>query len=487
MSKTTVKTPTSRLHFGYARCDITPPVGIYHRMWGAARHDQATGVHRPLQADVVVVEPLGGNASRRVVRVQLDFVHLDNDQLERLVTAVAAATNVLPNQVIVTHSHSHSAGFFPANRRTFPGGDLIEPYLAKVNAKVAAAAAEAVSTLADATITYATSQCDMAANRDYWDAANQIYTTGFNPEQAVENTLIVGRVTDADAAVRLLLVNYACHPTTLAWDNTLLSPDFVGALREVIEHDQAAPCCFYQAPCGDLGPKDGFVGDTAVADRNGKQVAHAALSALYGMGAPQTDFTYAGPVVSGATIGTWTWATHDATRQAETALFAGSVTAVPLDLIDLPTTAALEKDLEQFSAEQTDADSQGDTVAARNLGARAERCRRWLGRIALLPEGRTFPFSFSVHQLGDAVWITCSAEPYSWLGDELRRRFPNLTLLISPISGNTQVAYLLPRDRYGQGLYQEEPSSLAPGCLETLAEAICTTISATTGQQTTRT
>jgi hypothetical protein len=34
------------------------------------------------------------------------------------------------------------------------------------------------------------------------------------------------------------------------------------------------------------------------------------------------------------------------------------------------------------------------------------------------------------------------------------------------------VAYLLPRDRYGRGLYQEEPSILAPGCLEELADAI---------------
>ena len=33
---------------GVAQLDITPPIGIYHRMWGAAKHDQATGVHRPL-------------------------------------------------------------------------------------------------------------------------------------------------------------------------------------------------------------------------------------------------------------------------------------------------------------------------------------------------------------------------------------------------------------------------------------------------------
>ena len=44
-----VETPQSICAFGLARADITPPVGIYHRMWGAAAHDPiAPGMHRPL-------------------------------------------------------------------------------------------------------------------------------------------------------------------------------------------------------------------------------------------------------------------------------------------------------------------------------------------------------------------------------------------------------------------------------------------------------
>jgi hypothetical protein len=55
---------------------------------------------------------------------------------------------------------------------------------------------------------------------------------------------------------------------------------------------------------------------------------------------------------------------------------------------------------------------------------------------------------------------------------ELRRRFPGRIILLSPVSGDQPVAYLLPKDRYGQGLYQEEPSILAPGCLEVLIDAM---------------
>lgn len=46
-----------RCVFGIARADITPPVGMYHRMWGASKHERSTGVHRPLYATVAAFGP----------------------------------------------------------------------------------------------------------------------------------------------------------------------------------------------------------------------------------------------------------------------------------------------------------------------------------------------------------------------------------------------------------------------------------------------
>ena len=54
---TSIYIPQTRCRAAIARCDITPPVGIYHRMWGAATHDRATGVHRPLLATLLWLEP----------------------------------------------------------------------------------------------------------------------------------------------------------------------------------------------------------------------------------------------------------------------------------------------------------------------------------------------------------------------------------------------------------------------------------------------
>src|SRR5262249_48322007 len=108
------------------------------------------------------------------------------------------------------------------------------------------------------------------------------------------------------------LVNYACHPTTLAWENTLISPDFPGAMREVVEQATGAPCIFLQGASGDLGPVEGYVGDPAVADRNGRELGYAALAALEALPPPGTCFCYSGPVISGATLGAWSHVAMDA-------------------------------------------------------------------------------------------------------------------------------------------------------------------------------
>ena len=56
-----------------------------------------------------------------------------------------------------------------------------------------------------------------------------------------------------------------------------------------------------------------------------------------------------------------------------------------------------------------------------------------------------------------------------------------MTIMVSSLAGDTQVAYLLRRQDYGKGLYQEEPSALASGCLEMLADAITARIEEVTG------
>jgi hypothetical protein len=474
MSTTTQPIPTSRLRFGHARVNITPPVGIYHRMWGAARQDRATGVHRPLLCDVMMLTSLDGSSS--MMRIQIDLVGIDAARYRALAQAAGEAGNVPADRVITSFSHTHAAGLMTPDRFDLPGGELIPAYLETVEAEIRRAARHARSVQEECVITYAVGRCDLAANRDYWDEERQLFACGFNPDQPADDTLIVARVIATDGSPRATIVNYACHPTTLAWDNTLISPDYVGALRETVQSGFKAPCVFFQGACGELAPKEGYVGDTAIADRNGRQVGYAALSALNSMGAPATDYVYQGPVISGATVGTWSYSPLSPERMAEASRFSGGQSAVDLPLKPKPDPDALQVDLARWEERYREADAAGEVVEARNARARAERARRWLMRLRYLPEGENYPFPFSIYRLGDVLWVTCGGEPSNLLQTELRRRFPGVTILLSPLAGDMQVAYLLPKDRYGLGLYQEEPSILAPGCLELLIDAIGETI-----------
>jgi hypothetical protein len=479
MASTTILNPTSHVQFGLARVDITPPVGIYHGFWGPACHDRATAVHRSLSAEVMAFGPVGAKA--QIIRAQLDLVGLVKDTHEDLRAALSETSGLPLDQIVITYSHSHAAGWFVPDRYAMPGGELIPAYLADLKNKLRYAARQALAALQEVYLSYATGRCNLAANRDFWDEANQRYVVSTNPARPADDTVLVARVCDRAGQLLATLVNYACHTTTLAWQNTRLSPDYVGAMREKVEQETGRPCIFLLGACGDLGPKEGFIGDPAIADRNGRQLAHAALSALESLGPAATDFSYQGPVISaGAALGPWAAEPLSVARQAQVKRFTAGRHTVELPLKARPDPLALQQELEQWLARQAAADERGDALEARDWGARAERNRRWLARLQDLPEGDTYAYHYSVHRMGDALWITCGGEPYSALQVELRRRFPDLVLLISPLSGDLQVAYLLEAECYGQGIYQEDPSILAPGCLETLIESVTAQIEAIT-------
>ena len=101
-----VDTPQTRCLAGVARGDITPPVGIYHRMWGAAMHDRSTGVHRPLTSTVLILRPAPEphewqephlSTHALLVLVAVDHCLLWGQEMSALAARIAAARKYLPD------------------------------------------------------------------------------------------------------------------------------------------------------------------------------------------------------------------------------------------------------------------------------------------------------------------------------------------------------------------------------------------------------
>jgi hypothetical protein len=470
-----VATPQGTCRFGLARCDVTPPVGIYHRMWGAAVHDRATGVHRPLTAMAVVfgaADAPPGPATEQVL-VAVDHCLLWAGEMQTLLGAVCARTGLAAGQVVVAFSHTHAAGLMGRERVSLPGGELIPPYLEELASRVAGLAEEARRGARRVTIAYGWGRCPLAGHRDLWDAVAGQFVCGFNPDGPADDTVLVGRATDEAGATVATVVNYACHPTTLAWENTLISPDYPGAMREVVERATGAPCVFLQGASGELGPREGYVGDPAVADRNGRQLGHAALAALEALPPPGTRFVYTGPVVSGATLGTWAHVPLEAKATRQLARWRCRRWMVELPYrSELPTPEQARAERDRWLAEEEAARAAGDAARARNCRALAERLTRWLTRLADLPPGDAFPLPVTLWQVGDGLWLAAEGEHYQRLQLALRERFPGMPLVVMTLANGARPAYLPTAESYGKGIYQELIAVLAPGSLERLIDAV---------------
>lgn len=478
MPESVVFTPTSSCKIGIARCDITPPVGIYHRFWGAARHDTATGVHRPLTATAMAIQPVGGSMSGQpFLLIAIDHCLFRPVEMDAVLNRTAAIAQIEADQILFLFSHTHAGGNVARDRTNLPGGDKIGPYLDSLPETIGGTCRDAIGSLQPATITYAKTTSEMGHNRDFWDEENKRYVCGFNPQAESRLPVQIARISDADDRGLATIVNYPCHATTLAWDNTLISPDYIGALRETIESATGCPCIFLPAPCGDIGPRVGFVGDADVADSNGRQLAYATLSALESMPPVLNDFHYCGPVLSGATLGEWEFRPLENERQNAIATFRHRRWNVALPYRDqLPTVADAENEFDQLLADEAAARHVNDDEEAQRFRALAERKHRLLDRIRPLPEGETYPFRIDAWQIGDAVWVAMEGEPYFELQQKLTSRFADCTIIVVPLANGSRCSYLPTADAYDKALYQVDVALLAVGCLEQVTDEIAAQI-----------
>jgi hypothetical protein len=396
--------------------------------------------------------------------------------MDALLDSIAKATKVPRDQVIVTFSHTHAAGLMDTSRAELPGGELIAPYLESLAGTVGDLVNRALASLQPVNITYAVGRCSLACNRDQFDAERNLWVCGFNPDGPTDDTLLVARATGDGGQTVATLVNYACHPTTLAWDNRLVSPDYPGAMREVIEKATGAPCVFLQGPSGDLGPRDGYVGDVEVADRNGRQLGYAVLAALESLPPAGTAFEYRGPVISGATIGVWEHRPHTLDEKSTGEIWRRQSFTVDLPYRDdLPTVEATQLEWANWREKE----SRGGPLA-RDARAMVERLTRQLTRLAALPPGKSFSYHVTLLRLGGAVWVSVEGEPYNLLACSLRAAFPGIPIVIMTLSSGWRPAYLPTAEVYGKGIYQESVAVLAPGSLETLIESLIANIKALT-------
>lgn len=432
---------------GVARADITPPPNIYARSWGSALHDAAQGIHRPLLVTSLFMR--GGNPQLELYLVCFDLGWWYDNEHEHAIRKQIVAQSGIEDEQLITHmGHTHSGPITNLQNLDREGGDLIPAYRDKIVEGAVAVIKGSKANAQPAVVSWADGRCNLARNRDLV-LDSETFLCGINPDGPTDDTVLVGRVTDTKGKIIATMVNYACHPVSLGGGNKLISPDYYGAMREVVERDTGgAPCLFLHGASGDMTPLRSYESDPAIADQNGRQLGYAALSTLTGMLPPEQEIAFDRIEDSGARLGRWSLRPKPASTELK---ISGSNTELPY--VDLPTEAELLKALHGCND--------------RPLKERLERrlmVRRDVG------EGKSRKVAMTLVQMGDAFLVGAPAEPYSVFQKEIRARFPgHAVAVLNIVNGN--VGYLAPAETYSKpGLYQIKISLFRPGCMEQVIE-----------------
>ncbi|CAL1519052.1 neutral/alkaline non-lysosomal ceramidase N-terminal domain-containing protein [Chitinophaga sp. MM2321] len=431
---------------GVAQTDITPPTGIYSRNWGAALHDVAEGIHQPLMLTCTTFQSAAKETPLVLIGADLGWWKSAADEWA-LRSQLLKALDLAPSQLMFCLSHTHAGPALSRDEATQPGGELIDGYLQTILEHAIQAVRQALSNAVPATLTWHYGKCGLATNRDLAQPERQRYIVGFNPDEEADDTLLVGRITDTHERILGTIVNYACHPTTLAWENRLISPDYIGAMREIVEGQTGASCLFLQGASGELAPAAQYVGDTALAETYGRQLGYAVLATLEAMLPAQTQLSFTGVVESGGALAIWSPSVY-----TPSTVLAVEMVEVELHLKPLPPLAEIEQQWRECE----------DHVLK-------ERLRRKCGIRKALGDGQEARVGLWVWRLGDALLIGQPNETYSIFQRELRREFSAQAVGVMNVV-NGHIGYLAPAELYNHDIYSVSQTPFAAGSLELLTE-----------------
>jgi neutral ceramidase len=243
---------------GVARADITPPVGI--RLMGyAVREGVSHGVDEPLTATVLVVQ--GGGAT--VAIIAHDWCMASVNFASSLRERCGRVLGVPSTNVLINFNHSHSAPAAPGWMcyDTPEQLEMQNQHGEAMSAALELACAEALANIQSVRVCVGWGECHANINRREKTPDGTVLL-GENPAGPCDHSVGVLRVDRLDGTPLAVAFRYSCHTVTLGPKTNLISPDFAGAARQVIESSLGCLSLFLQGCAGNLNPITG-IGQTS--------------------------------------------------------------------------------------------------------------------------------------------------------------------------------------------------------------------------------
>ena len=224
---------------GFARVDITPPLGSY--MPGYFKERYAKEILDPLQINMVAFS----DGKTTALVAQYDTEAICDAVADRMRDAIVKATGVNRDAILLHASHTHDGGNLAA--RTVKKGDDA-PKLAEIDriyidmavTRSADAAAEAIRDLKPAKLSFGRSEAKrISFGRRYLMKSGKVQTNpGTNnpdivrPVGTADETVQVLRI-DREGGLPVCVINFQTHPDVVGGET--ITADWPGLTRTVFE------------------------------------------------------------------------------------------------------------------------------------------------------------------------------------------------------------------------------------------------------------
>lgn len=230
----------AEMKIGFAKTDITPPVGT--ELGGYAGYRPCAGVHDPLHCRAVVLEQNGS----RYALVSLELMCVDEALYHRIAEAVAHL-GISRQRLLACAIHTHAApqGSVPGegpldgvNNTCIRDAAGFTAYMMTVVAAAAKACEKAAENLESFRV---------RSGRGIRPRVGSNRHTGGEPG----GDLAVIQVC-TESGRNLILYNFPCHPTVLSADNLLASADLAADVEGLLGADMAV---FLNGAAGDISTR----------------------------------------------------------------------------------------------------------------------------------------------------------------------------------------------------------------------------------------
>lgn len=224
------------MEVGFARVDITPPVGISLCGYGYYLDRNAESVHDPLYVSAVVFK----RGKRGAILINYDLIGMKVETADGIRERLGKEFSIDKASIMIAATHTHSGPNTGLSRCI--GEPCGSEYMKKVVEGALAAARRAWA-----------GACEVISMKDFIDPSFQ--GIGFNRvlrDAGPLDSSLRGVVFYREGQRPLLLINYSCHPVVLG-RNKEIAADYPGAV--VAAMDEAGyDSVFLNGFCGDIDP-----------------------------------------------------------------------------------------------------------------------------------------------------------------------------------------------------------------------------------------